>query len=181
MYLPRIRAWQAHAPGQSLPQGLAAGYSRIHALPPPVIASPSTPGAFSQAGGYSPGTKAFGHAQSPPGDWHSTSPGAANAFDSLVQFSAQTQGTMGNSLGGLESVFSRLSYSAATTRTYLYLDLLPTFIICGFAGSGGGILGAVANGARNTSGRSFNPQGSLSPLRGPVLTGDDDDLFSMDG
>jgi hypothetical protein len=31
---PTTRALQAHAPGQSLPQGLAAGYSRIHALPP---------------------------------------------------------------------------------------------------------------------------------------------------
>ena len=31
---PNTRALQAHAPGQSLPQGLAAGYSRIHALPP---------------------------------------------------------------------------------------------------------------------------------------------------
>lgn len=38
---PGSRALQSHAPGQSLPQGLAAGYSRIHALPPLVnIASP---------------------------------------------------------------------------------------------------------------------------------------------
>ncbi|KAF7326296.1 hypothetical protein MKEN_00482900 [Mycena kentingensis (nom. inval.)] len=37
---PASRALQAHAPGQSLPQGLAAGYSRIHALPPlPVVGS----------------------------------------------------------------------------------------------------------------------------------------------
>ncbi|KZT64656.1 hypothetical protein DAEQUDRAFT_732365 [Daedalea quercina L-15889] len=151
---------QAHAPGQSLPQGLAAGYSRIHALPPPVIASPSTPGTFAQAGGFSPGTKAFGHAQSPPGDWHSTSPGAVNAFDSFVHLTAQAP-TMAsnNSLGGLETVFSRLSYSAAATRGTQ----------------------SVGNGVRSASTRSYNPQGSLSPLSGPVLTGDDDDLFSMDG
>ncbi|TFY52461.1 hypothetical protein EVJ58_g10004 [Rhodofomes roseus] len=62
--------------------------------------------------------------------------------------------------GGLETVFSRLSYSAAATR---------------------GPQGNVGNGARNPSGRLYNPQGSLSPLSGPVLTGDDDDLFSMDG
>ncbi|KAF9051276.1 hypothetical protein BJ165DRAFT_875621 [Panaeolus papilionaceus] len=31
---PGTKALNAHAPGQSLPQGLAAGYSRIHALPP---------------------------------------------------------------------------------------------------------------------------------------------------
>ncbi|KAJ7269525.1 hypothetical protein C8J57DRAFT_1606843 [Mycena rebaudengoi] len=49
---PNARALQAHAPGQSLPQGLAAGYSRIHALPPlhHGVGSPS-PGAF----GTSPG------------------------------------------------------------------------------------------------------------------------------
>ena len=36
------RALQSHAPGQSLPQGLAAGLSRIHALPPlPNIVSPA--------------------------------------------------------------------------------------------------------------------------------------------
>ena len=40
---PSARALQAHAPGQSLPQGLAAGLSRIHALPPlPSLTSPST-------------------------------------------------------------------------------------------------------------------------------------------
>ena len=37
-------------------------------------------------------------------------------------------------------------------------------------------------GARNISGRSIHStQGPLSPLSGPVLTGDDDVLFSMDG
>lgn len=40
---PSARALQAHAPGQSLPQGLAAGLSRIHALPPlPSLTSPGT-------------------------------------------------------------------------------------------------------------------------------------------
>ena len=42
---PSTRALQSHEPGQSLPQGLAAGYSRIHALPPSM--SPDTPNAFS--------------------------------------------------------------------------------------------------------------------------------------
>ena len=41
--------------------------------------------------------------------------------------------------------------------------------------------GSTVSGPRSVSGRSVNPQGSLSPLSGPVLTGDDDDLFSMDG
>ena len=51
----------------------------------------------------------------------------------------------------------------------------------GLTGNGGGIQGGLVNGPRTASGRSFNLQGSLSPLSGPVLTGDDDDLFSMDG
>jgi len=44
---PSARALQAHAPGQSLPQGLAAGYSRIHALPPPpAVPSPAASSTF---------------------------------------------------------------------------------------------------------------------------------------
>jgi hypothetical protein len=44
---PSARALQAHAPGQSLPQGLAAGYSRIHALPPPPgVPSPAASSTF---------------------------------------------------------------------------------------------------------------------------------------
>ncbi|KAF8881827.1 hypothetical protein CPB84DRAFT_1751076 [Gymnopilus junonius] len=51
---PSARALQQHAPGQSLPQGLAAGYSRIHALPPLTnIASSPTSGSFIP--GSSPG------------------------------------------------------------------------------------------------------------------------------
>ncbi|KAK7027525.1 hypothetical protein VNI00_015158 [Paramarasmius palmivorus] len=46
---PGSRALQAHAPGQSLPQGLAAGYSRIHAMP--ALGSPG--GGSVGAGGYS--------------------------------------------------------------------------------------------------------------------------------
>lgn len=159
---PSALALQAHAPGQSLPQGLAAGYSRIHALPPPPsIASPSTPGAFSHLGGFSPGTKGFGHGQSASGEWHSMSPGAGNTLDQVSMspnFTMQASGTAGSAnLGGLEAHFSRLSYSAAATR-------------------GTGV------GARVPSGRGYNPQAAtFSPLSGPVLTGDDDDLFSMDG
>ncbi|KAI0935136.1 hypothetical protein AcV7_004027 [Taiwanofungus camphoratus] len=160
-FSPSTRALQAHAPGQSLPQGLAAGYSRIHALPPPpVIPSPSTSGAFSvgQIGGFSPGTKVFSHSHSTSGDWHSMSPNAGNLLDQLsMQQNAAPQSMA--SMGGLEAMFSRLSYSAATTRG----------------------VGSTGVGARNPGGRNFNGQGLSSPLSGPVLTGDDDDLFSMDG
>ncbi|ESK82331.1 zf-ccch type zinc finger protein [Moniliophthora roreri MCA 2997] len=56
---PGSRALQAHAPGQSLPQGLAAGYSRIHAMP-----SVGSPGSIGVGGGG-----------------YSVSPGATGAFN----------------------------------------------------------------------------------------------------
>ncbi|KAJ3520662.1 hypothetical protein NMY22_g12658 [Coprinellus aureogranulatus] len=50
---PSTRALQSHAPGQSLPQGLAAGLSRIHAMPLTNIVSPGTPGSSALGnGGY---------------------------------------------------------------------------------------------------------------------------------
>ncbi|KAF7426437.1 hypothetical protein PC9H_008805 [Pleurotus ostreatus] len=55
MLSPNTRALQQHAPGQSLPQGLAAGYSRIHALPP--LASP---GSSAMGASISPGPGTLG-------------------------------------------------------------------------------------------------------------------------
>ncbi|KAI0739229.1 hypothetical protein C8Q80DRAFT_1347677 [Daedaleopsis nitida] len=161
---PSSRALQAHAPGQSLPQGLAAGYSRIHALPPPVIPSPSSSSILSRTplgGGFSPGTKGLGHAHTTSSDWASMSPTAGSLLDQINNGGPSmggVPGAPGTSLGGLESMFSRLSYSAAATRGNAPPGL----------------------GSRNPSGRGPHPQGSLSPLSGPVLTGDDDDLFSME-
>ncbi|KAI0067012.1 hypothetical protein BV25DRAFT_1269723 [Artomyces pyxidatus] len=143
---PSARALQAHAPGQSLPQGLAAGYSRIHALPPPpVIPSPSSSGAFvpSQSSGFQPGTSLQGNAHFT--DWIGMSPAAAN--------------------GGLEPMHPRMSYSGAAARpSHPQAPAGPT--------------------VRTPSGKGQWTHGTpLSPLSGPVLTGDDDDddLFSMDG
>ncbi|KDQ53337.1 hypothetical protein JAAARDRAFT_39397 [Jaapia argillacea MUCL 33604] len=161
-FSPSARALQAHAPGQSLPQGLAAGYSRIHALPPPPsIPSPSASGAFSppHVSAFSPGSagRGFGgstdwarmspgsyndHPQAPPGLSHSPPANAANTFDSMM---------------------SRLSLTSAPSAA------APP--------QAPGMMG------RSVSGRAWH-QGPLSPLSGPVLTGDvvdDDDLFSMDG
>ncbi|KIY48778.1 hypothetical protein FISHEDRAFT_58688 [Fistulina hepatica ATCC 64428] len=45
---PSSKALHSHAPGQSLPQGLAAGYSRIHALPP--LNSPANSSAIGSPG-----------------------------------------------------------------------------------------------------------------------------------
>jgi hypothetical protein len=97
---PSTRALQAHAPGQSLPQGLAAGYSRIHALPPP----PSIP---------SPGVSTgFASGQLGP------SP-SSNSHDWLTTESS-LMGHGGGGHAGLDGMMSRLSYtpraSAALTH-----------------------------------------------------------------
>jgi len=144
---PSARALQAHAPGQSLPQGLAAGYSRIHALPPLTnIASPPTSGSFTP--GTSPGANTPMNNLSnevPYGDWPSPNQNAA-------------AGT-----AGLETMFSRLSYSAATRTGPTNTGSTPPGL------------------SRNVSGGRFpQQQGPLSPLSGPVVTRDDDDLFDMD-
>ena len=50
---PSTRALQSHEPGQSLPQGLAAGFSRAHARPPtmsPATFSPPKPSGFGVIG-----------------------------------------------------------------------------------------------------------------------------------
>lgn len=103
-FSPSTRALQAHAPGQSLPQGLAAGYSRIHALPP--LASPSSTVAFSpgRSTGMSPALK--GHLSSTSVDWSGSS--------------AAAEPSTTPSAGGLESMFSRLSYSAAASRASIH-------------------------------------------------------------
>lgn len=164
-FSPGTRALQAHAPGQSLPQGLAAGYSRIHALPPPTVASPSSTMAFSpgHSTGLSPGPKSSSHLSGASADWNS----AITANDQAMATSS-----------GLESMFSRLSYSAAASSESTNLISIPAIDTCTGQGT------APANGTtRPVNGRGWqNNQGSLSsPLSGPVVTGDDDDLFSMDG
>jgi hypothetical protein len=171
---PSTRALQSHAPGQSLPQGLAAGYSRIHALPPPPNMGPSP--SFSGVG--SPGS-----ASGSPGttmgnlEWLSLGP--------KVTTTTNTDSNAGGNGGtGLESMFSRLSYSAATSRPSQPSALSMT--------SSTGMSGTPAiprstsggkpwQAGSATSGGGGGGNGPLSPLSGPVLTGDDDDLFSMDG
>ena len=84
---PSTRALQSHEPGQSLPQGLAAGYSRIHALPPTM--SPGTPNAFSPPKPFGFGTIG--------GEWGDLSSSPRNG-------------------GNLDAAVTRLSYSPAATR-----------------------------------------------------------------
>lgn len=148
---PSTRALQAHAPGQSLPQGLAAGYSRIHALPPPLpLASPSGSTTFGAASG-SPGVGAntFGSFSGNMSDWAASTPppGISGAGVSMKG------GVPGSQTGGstLDQMFSRLSYSAAAKPK-----------------------------APAPAGQKGPAQG-VSPLSQPAAAGaDDDDLFSMD-
>lgn len=94
---PSTRALQSHEPGQSLPQGLAAGYSRIHALPPTM--SPTTPSAFSP-----PKPSGFGAIGSDWGDL-SLSP---------------------RSGGNLDAAVTRLSYSRVSNGPYPTNNRIPS-------------------------------------------------------
>jgi hypothetical protein len=147
---PSSRALQAHAPGQSLPQGLAAGYSRIHALPPVTNTfSPPTSGSFIP--GTSPGAAAGSGHDASFGDW-------ANTNKVQPTITVQGPAEAGGLGSGLDSVFSRLSYPAMASRS--------------------GNNGAPPGLTRNVSGGRYPQQPpALSPLSRPH---EDDDLFDMD-
>ena len=83
---PSTRALQSHEPGQSLPQGLAAGYSRIHALPPTM--SPATPTAFSP-----PKPSGFGVIGSDWGDLSSSPRGGGNLDAAVTRLSYSSTGS----------------------------------------------------------------------------------------
>jgi len=158
---PSARALQAHAPGQSLPQGLAAGYSRIHALPPVTgTFSPPTSGSFIP--GTSPGAAAAsGHATNEAafGDWANTNISSKIQPTITVQSPVEGGGvTLGS---GLDSLFSRLSSATPSPRPG---NNAPPGL------------------SRNVSGGRYPQQQgtALSPLSRPVGTRDDDDLFDMD-
>ena len=163
---PSFRALQSHAPGQSLPQGLAAGYSRIHALPP--SGSPGSLGGSSVGGGaFSPGhgPVPFGINAGANQDWHLQSNHALLNADSHFSLSAYHDLGVANptasgapvsssSMAAHESIFSRL----------------PTT-------GGGAPLRTPSHSANNH--RLWHTQNALSPLSRPIS--DDDELFSMDG
>ena len=93
---PSARALQAHAPGQSLPQGLAAGYSRIHALPPPppVVPSPATSSTFAPSSSF----QANASERVQFSEWIGMSPG--------------THPPNSHGVTGLESLASRAQYTS---------------------------------------------------------------------
>ena len=72
---PNTRALQAHAPGQSLPQGLAAGYSRIHALPPlGNVTSPKAGGSVFPSSGVDPSSNGITRVTVTPGGVNTSGP-----------------------------------------------------------------------------------------------------------
>ncbi|TEB11087.1 hypothetical protein FA13DRAFT_1004397 [Coprinellus micaceus] len=76
---PSTRALQSHAPGQSLPQGLAAGLSRIHALPLTNIVSPGTPSSSALGnGGFGVGSIGGGMGVGSVGDRYHLSESYSN-------------------------------------------------------------------------------------------------------
>ncbi|KAI0051375.1 hypothetical protein FA95DRAFT_1554726 [Auriscalpium vulgare] len=127
-----------------LPQGLAAGYSRIHALPPPPVIPSPTSGAF----GFQPGSLQ-GAGGGSFSDWIGMSPGPPGIA-----------GAHGHNSSGFDAMVPRMSYSGAATRPPL----------------------SQGPASRTPSGKGQWTHGTpLSPLSGPVVTGDDDDLFVLDG
>ncbi|TFK46765.1 hypothetical protein OE88DRAFT_1666972 [Heliocybe sulcata] len=154
-FSPSARALQAHAPGQSLPQGLAAGYSRMHARPP--LAS-GLSGSNLSSGLSGVGSLGAGGV----GSLSSTGAGAG-------MVTGVSPGATARDV--LDSMMSRLSVSAYPRAG-------------GMNGGAGAGVGAGVGTAGSSAQRSVPAKGPLSPLSGPVLTGetlDDDDLFSMDG
>ncbi|KAJ7665882.1 hypothetical protein DFH06DRAFT_261959 [Mycena polygramma] len=164
---PNARALQAHAPGQSLPQGLAAGYSRIHALPPlpPTAGSPS-PAAFGTSPGYGGGSR----------DWATMSTGSISGSPGFLSFMSSTKPAPAPSPAavvasppaagsGLETMFSQRSYSAAARA--------------GAPGAGGAPIVAAPVQRNASGGAKWQGGAPMSPLGGPVVTADDD-LFPLD-
>ncbi|KAJ7185934.1 hypothetical protein C8R46DRAFT_1343100 [Mycena filopes] len=198
---PNARALQAHAPGQSLPQGLAAGYSRIHALPPMPGAGSPSPAAFGSPsgggmgvgvnvhmGGYVTGGAGTGGSR----DWATMSPGSISGSPGFppsfmsstkpppppapaaAQGQGQGKATSPPTSAGLESMFSRLSYSAAAGAR-------------GGVGAPPGVGAPTMQRGANTSGGAAGGAGRWSTPRSPLsppvaVPGRDveDDLFPLD-
>jgi hypothetical protein len=162
---PSTRALQAHAPGQSLPQGLAAGYSRIHALPPP-------PSVVSPTSGLSSGALSEYHQHQRQS--------SSNLNVNGQEWSSSLELNTPNQHGGstLDGMLSRLSSYVVTPTP------VPTRGRSSLLTSMSGQTQATTTraGPRSQSGIRWSSQGGpLSPPSLPEVTVDDDELFSMDG
>lgn len=114
---PSSRALQSHAPGQSLPQGVGAGLSRLHAMPPlPMISPGSTIGGFS----VSPGINSV-FANGPYGtnntDWN-TLPATPTPTAPALPPGLGVRANAGSysQTPGLDAMMAKMSYSNVASR-----------------------------------------------------------------
>ncbi|XP_006463188.1 hypothetical protein AGABI2DRAFT_120013 [Agaricus bisporus var. bisporus H97] len=168
---PNTRALQAHAPGQSLPQGLAAGYSRIHALPP-LTSSPNVGSGNGMGGG--------GFVVENSGN---NGLGLANA-NANVGGGVGMAGMMGMNAGagaGEEWGVSSLPPQTLPLTTNREEDTTPSPSEAGkngnnnngamMTGHQGGYMNAMNSGAGLTYSAAAKGGGSLHPGGGTTITG----------
>ncbi|KAF8438058.1 hypothetical protein L210DRAFT_3545344 [Boletus edulis BED1] len=177
---PSFRALQSHAPGQSLPQGLAAGYSRIHAIP--LTGSPSSLGGSSVGGGtFSPGhgPVPFGINAGSGQDWHLQSNHALLSPDAIsvshLSLSAHHD-LLGAGANPMSSSASATGAGASISPSMAALESM----FSRFPPTGGPPLRTPPHVAANSH-RQWLTQNVHSPLSRPIGASDDDELFSMDG
>ncbi|KAK2464473.1 hypothetical protein APHAL10511_003452 [Amanita phalloides] len=156
---PSARALQAHAPGQSLPQGLAAGLSRIHALPPlPNLASPGTKMNIDVSGSSDI------HASGLYGEWK----GPASPAPNMVGGALMTSTTM---MGGPPGIVNNKSNSSNHEDPNLLRMSITR------AGSSSGTSGSNPSPPGLARGGPRYPVSGGGPSR---LVADDDQLFDME-
>ncbi|KAF8518361.1 hypothetical protein BU17DRAFT_90952 [Hysterangium stoloniferum] len=155
---PSARALQEHAPGQSLPQGLAAGLSRIHIRPPVNLGTSTSP--------------------------HHNIPGLSSGSpNSRAMGLGMSSGYSGSEYTGVFPGLSQASPSGLNRDPFERMPLFGTR--GGGMGNSGVNTAAPAVSNSGTVGVGFRRQWSShplsSPLSGPVISNDDDDeLFTMD-
>ncbi|KAG7095342.1 hypothetical protein E1B28_006103 [Marasmius oreades] len=193
---PATRALQSHAPGQSLPQGLAAGYSRIHALPPPLpLSSPGSGGIGAGGFSVSPGLSAtfnagpYGSNNGPnnrPNEWGGS---VGGGFSRL--YSGISQSNSGLNLGGppglaLPSHYMGINVNNTGDSAHTGAvgagepDPMSSKLSYSAAAAKGAPAGGVVSPHKSQwDGQQQGATGASSPLNKPV-TGDDDDLFILD-
>ena len=155
---PSARALQEHAPGQSLPQGLAAGLSRIHIKPPVTLGTSTSPHHIPGLHGGSPS----------PGLGANMGRGMSSGFSSSGDF------------------LTGLSQGSPSPMGRDPFDRLPSIgSRSGGMGTPSGNSNGPSP-SPSTMGMGFRRQQWAShplssPLSGPVITNDDaDGLFAMD-
>ncbi|KAF9269712.1 hypothetical protein L218DRAFT_916099 [Marasmius fiardii PR-910] len=194
---PATRALQSHAPGQSLPQGLAAGYSRIHALPPPLpLASPGSTGISGGGFNVSPGLGGAFNAgpygtnngfNSRANEWGGSGGGG---FSSLYPGNGQhNPGFNSGGPPGLALPSHNIGINVGHTGDGPHTGVIgsePDPISSKLSYSAAAAKGAPPGGVVSPHKSKWGGQqqqgaaGASSPLSKPVATGDDDDLFTLD-